>query len=165
MKEMKIGETGEICFRGPQVMMGYYKKSAETAEVIKDGWLKTGDVGFVDEDGYVTIVDRTKDIIIASGFNIYPREVDELLMTNPKVLEVCTVGIPDAYRGENVKVFIVTKPGETMTQEEVQAFCKERLAAYKVPKIVQFIGALPKNTVGKILRSKLRELDATQQEK
>ncbi len=164
-KEMKIGETGEICFKGPQVMMGYYKKPEETAVVMEDGWLKTGDVGFMDEDGYVTIVDRKKDMIIASGFNIYPKEIDELLMTHPKVLEVCTIGIPDAYRGETVKTYIVPRPGQTLTEEEVKSFCKEALAAYKVPKRVEFIDALPKSAVGKILRRELRDIDAKKSQK
>ncbi len=159
-KELKIGETGEICFKGPQVMMGYYKKPEETALVLEDGWVKTGDVGFLDEDGYLTIVDRKKDVIIASGFNIYPKEIDEFLMTHPKVLEVCTVGIPDAYRGETVKAFVVVKPGQTMTAEEVIDFCKEKLAGYKVPKLVEFIAALPKSVVGKILRRELRDMEA-----
>jgi long-chain acyl-CoA synthetase len=159
-KDLKIGETGEICFKGPQVMVGYYKKPEETALVLEDGWLKTGDVGFLDEDGYLTIVDRKKDVIIASGFNIYPKEIDELLMTHPKILEVCTVGIPDAYRGETVKVFVVAKPGQTLTADEVLGFCKERLAGYKVPKLVEFIEALPKSVVGKILRRELRDMEA-----
>jgi long-chain acyl-CoA synthetase len=114
----------------------------------------------MDEDGYVTIVDRKKDMIIASGFNVYPKEIDELLMTHPKVLEVCTIGIPDSYRGENIKVYIVPKPGQTMTDEEVQAFCRKTLAAYKVPRLVEFIDTLPKSAVGKILRRELRDLDA-----
>jgi len=162
--EMKIGESGEICFKGPQVMMGYYKKPEETANVMQDGWLLTGDIGFMDEDGYVTIVDRKKDMIIASGFNVYPKEIDELLMTHPKVLEVCTIGIPDPYRGENIKVYVVPKPGQTMTAEEVQAFCRKTLAAYKVPKLVEFIDALPKSAVGKILRRELRDLDTKKRE-
>jgi long-chain acyl-CoA synthetase len=132
---------------------------------MEDGWLKTGDVGFMDEDGYVTIVDRKKDMIIASGFNIYPKEIDELLMTHPKVLEVCTIGIPDAYRGETVKTYIVPRPGQTLTEEEVKSFCKEALAAYKVPKRVEFIDALPKSAVGKILRRELRDIDAKKSQK
>jgi long-chain acyl-CoA synthetase len=159
-KELKIGEIGEICFKGPQVMQGYYNKPEETALVMADGWLKTGDVGFMDEDGYITIVDRKKDVIIAGGFNVYPKEIDELLITHPKILEVCTIGVPDAYRGETVKVFIVTKPDQTMTAEEVIAFCKEKLAGYKVPKLVEFIDALPKSVVGKILRRELRDMEA-----
>ena len=162
-KEMKIGETGEICFKGPQVMMGYYKNPGETAKVLIDGWLYTGDIGFMDADGYVSIVDRKKDMIIASGFNIYPKEIDELLMTHPKVLEVCTIGVPDAYRGENVKTYVVVKPGQTLREEEVKAFCRDSLAAYKVPKLVAFIDALPKSAVGKILRRELRDLDAKMQ--
>ena len=164
-KEMKIGETGEICFKGPQVMMGYYKKPEETVAVLEDGWLKTGDVGFMDEDGYVTIVDRKKDMIIASGFNIYPKEIDELMMTHPKVMEFCTNGIPDAYRGETVKTYIVPRPGQTLTEEEVKSFCKETLAAYKIPKRVEFIDALPKSAVGKILRRELRDIDAKKSQK
>ena len=163
-KDLKVGEIGEICFKGPQVMMGYYKKADETALVMEDGWLKTGDVGFIDEDGYVTIVDRKKDVIIAGGFNVYPKEIDELLITHPKILEVCTIGLPDAYRGETVKVFIVTKPGQTMTAEEVIDFCKERLAGYKVPRLVEFIAALPKSVVGKILRRELRDMEAKKKE-
>jgi long-chain acyl-CoA synthetase len=156
-KDLGIGETGEICFKGPQVMQAYYKKPEETALVLEDGWLKTGDVGFLDEEGYLTIVDRKKDIIIASGFNIYPKEIDEFLMTHPKVLEVCTVGVPDSYRGETVKVFVVVKPGQNLTEEEIVNFCKEKLAGYKVPKLVEFIDSLPKSTVGKILRRELRD--------
>jgi long-chain acyl-CoA synthetase len=159
-KELKIGEIGEICFKGPQVMQGYYNKPEETALVMEGGWLKTGDVGFMDEDGYVTIVDRKKDVIIAGGFNVYPKEIDELLITHPKILEVCTIGVPDAYRGETVKVFIVAKPGQTLTAEEVIGFCKEKLAGYKVPKLVEFIDALPKSVVGKILRRELRDMEA-----
>jgi long-chain acyl-CoA synthetase len=158
--EMKIGEAGEICFKGPQVMTGYYKKPEETAKVMKDGWLLTGDIGIMDEDGYLTIVDRKKDMIIASGFNIYPQEIDDLLMTHPKIMEVCAIGIPDAYRGETVKAFIVLRPGETMTEEEVIAFCRQTLAPYKVPKQVQFMESLPKSTVGKLLRRELRDMEA-----
>jgi long-chain acyl-CoA synthetase len=163
-RELKTAETGEICFKGPQVMMGYYKNPEETAMVLEDGWVKTGDVGFMDEDGYVTIVDRKKDVIIAGGFNIYPKEIDEYLMTHPKILEVCAVGVPDSYRGETVKVFVVTRTGQTMTEEEVIRFCKERLAAYKVPRLVEFIPALPKSTVGKILRRELRDLEMKKRE-
>ncbi len=159
-EEMKTGQAGEVCFKGPQVMKGYYKNPEETAHVMEDGWIKTGDVGFLDEDGYVTIVDRKKDVILASGFNVYPKEIDDLLMTHPKVLEVCTIGVPDSYRGETVKVFIALKPGESMTHDEVIGFCRERLAKYKVPKFVEFLSALPKSAVGKILRRELRDQEA-----
>jgi len=157
--EVKQGEAGEICFKGPQVMMGYYKNLEETSKVLIDGWLYTGDIGVMDEDGYVTIVDRKKDMILASGFNIYPKEIDELLMTHPKVLEVCTIGVPDAYRGETVKTFVVVKPGQTMTEEDVTSFCRQTLAAYKIPKMVEFLETLPKSAVGKILRRELRDLE------
>ncbi len=157
--EMKLGESGEVCFKGPQVMKGYYKKPEETINVLKDGWLFTGDIGFLDDDGYLTIVDRKKDMIVASGFNIFPQEIDEILFSHPKVLEACTIGIPDAYRGEAPKSFVVSKPGEQLTKEELTAFCKERLAAYKVPKDIEFMTELPKSAVGKILRKELREMD------
>jgi long-chain acyl-CoA synthetase len=158
-REMKPGDAGEICFKGPQVMKGYYKKPEETGMVLKDGWLFTGDIGFLDEDGYLTIVDRKKDMIVASGFNIFPQEIDEILFSHPKVLEACTIGIPDAYRGETPKSFIVRRPGEQLSREEISAFCRERLAAYKVPKEIEFMTELPKSAVGKILRKELREMD------
>ncbi|HDP80161.1 MAG TPA: long-chain fatty acid--CoA ligase [Spirochaetes bacterium] len=158
-KELKTGEAGEICIKGPQVMMGYYKKPKETEEVLKKGWFYTGDIGFFDKEGYLTISDRKKDMILASGFNIYPVEVDNVLMNHPKILEVCTIGVPDSYRGETVKVYVVVKPGQTMAVDEVIAFSKEKLAAYKVPKQVEFIDELPKSPVGKILRREVREME------
>lgn len=154
--ELPTGETGEIIIRGPQVMMGYYKKPQETREALRGGWLYTGDIGFIDGDGYVTIVDRKKDMIIASGFNIYPIEIDNVLLEHPKILEACAVGVPDSYRGETVKVFIVKKD-ESLTGEEVKAFAREKLAAYKVPKSVEFVEELPKSAVGKVLRKELRD--------
>lgn len=158
-EEMKIGEPGEIIVKGPQVMNGYYKKPEETAAVLRDGWLYTGDIGYFDEDGYLTIVDRKKDMIIASGYNVYPREIDEILFQHPKILEACTIGVADAYRGETVKAYVVVKPEETITAEEVIQFCREKLAAYKAPKMVEFIDALPKSAVGKILRKEVKEMD------
>lgn len=163
-KELGVGEAGEICIKGPQIMMGYYKKPKETAEVLRDGWYYTGDIGYFDKDGYLTISDRKKDMIIASGYNIYPVEIDGVLADHPKVLEACAIGVPDSYRGETLKVFVVPKPGVTLTAEEVTAFCKERLAAYKVPKNIEFIDALPKSAVGKILRREVRELDKKKRE-
>jgi long-chain acyl-CoA synthetase len=162
--EMKQGAPGEIIIRGPQVMKGYYKKPEETAAVLKDGWLYTGDIGFFDEDGYLTIVDRKKDMIIASGYNIYPREIDEILFDHPKILEACAIGVPDPYRGETVKAFIVVKPGETLTEGEVSQWCKEKLAAYKVPKMIEFVDILPKSAVGKILRREVKEMDKRKRE-
>ena len=158
-EEQKIGTPGEIIVKGPQVMKGYYKKPGETAQVLKDGWLYTGDIGMFDEDGYLTIVDRKKDMIIAGGYNIYPREIDEILFQHPKILEACSIGVPDAYRGETVKAYVVVKPGETLTAEEVIEFTREKLAPYKAPKMVEFIDALPKSAVGKILRKEVKEMD------
>ncbi len=166
-KELPIGGEGELIIKGPQVMLGYWNKPKESEETLKDGWLLTGDIARMDEDGYFYIVDRKKDLIIASGYNIYPREVDEVLFTHPKVLEVCTVGIPHEYRGETVKAFVVLQPGETATVEEITDFCKKNMAAYKVPKLVEFRKELPKTAVGKVLRKVLRaeELDKAKKEK
>jgi long-chain acyl-CoA synthetase len=156
-REMPQGETGEIAVKGPQIMKGYYKKPEETAAVLKDGWFLTGDIGRFDADGYLTVVDRKKDMIIAGGYNIYPVELDDVLFDHPKILEACCIGVPDTYRGETVKAFIVVKAGETLSEAEVIQYCKERLAPYKVPKQVEFIAELPKSAVGKILRRKLRD--------
>ena len=162
-KELGPNEPGELIIRGPQVMSGYWEKPEESAETLRDGWLFTGDIGTMDEDGYFYIVDRKKDMIIAGGFNIYPREVDEVLYEHPKVQEAVTVGIPDEYRGETVKVYIVLKPGEEATEEEIIAYCRERLAAYKAPRMVEFRAELPKTMVGKILRRALREEEIAKQ--
>ncbi len=156
-RELPQGEIGEIVLKGPQVMMGYYKKPEETAAVLRNGGVYTGDLGFLDPDGYLTIVDRKKDMIIAGGFNIYPVEIDGILFDHPKILEACTIGVPDPYRGETVKAFVVVKEGETLTEEEVIAYAKEKMAAYKVPKSVEFVDSLPKSAVGKILRRELRD--------
>jgi len=158
-KALGLGKPGEIAIKGPQIMMGYYKKPAETAAALKDGWFLTGDIGQFDEDGYLTIVDRKKDLIIAGGYNIYPVELDDVLMSHPQVLEACTIGIPHEYRGETVKAFIVAKPGEHLTEADVVDYCKKNLAAYKVPKIIEFIDELPKSAVGKILRRKLKDME------
>jgi long-chain acyl-CoA synthetase len=155
-KELEIGQEGELIIKGPQVMLGYWNNPKETEVTLKDGWLLTGDIARMDEDGYFYIVDRKKDLIIAGGYNIYPREVDEVLFAHPKVLEACSVGVPHEYRGETVKAFIVLREGETATEEEIVAYCKQNLAAYKVPKIIEFRDSLPKTAVGKILRKELR---------
>jgi long-chain acyl-CoA synthetase len=165
IREMGTGETGEILLKGPQVTRGYYKNPEETVKAIRDGWFYTGDIGYMDDEGYLFIVDRKKDMIIASGFNIYPRDIDEVLFEHPKIKEACAVGIPDPYRGETVKAFVVPKEGETLTAEEVTAFCKEKLAAYKVPKIIEFMDELPKSAIGKVLRRKLREMEMEKSEK
>ena len=131
---------------------------------MRDGWVFTGDLGFFDEDGYLSVVDRKKDMVISSGYNVYPVEVDNVLFDHPRVLEACTVGVPDSYRGESLKAFIVLKEGETLTAEDVVAYCKERLAPYKVPREVEFMDELPKTTVGKILRRELRDMELEKRE-
>ncbi len=157
-KELPIGEIGELAVRGPQVMKGYWNMPEETKMVLKpDGWLLTGDIAKMDEDGYFYIVDRKKDMILSGGYNIYPREIEEVLYAHPKVKEVAAVGVPDEYKGEVPKVFIVLKEGETATEEEIIAYCKENLAKYKIPKYVEFRKELPKTMVGKILRRVLAE--------
>ena len=158
--ELQQGEIGEIVIHGPQVMKGYHNMPTETANTLrtmKDGkvWLFTGDIARMDEDGYFYIVDRKKELIKPGGYQVWPREVEEALMAYPKVLDVGVAGIPDPYRGETVKAWIVLKPGETATEAELKAFCKERLAAYKVPTHYEFRSELPKTTVGKILRREL----------
>jgi len=151
-REMPVGESGELIIKGPQVMKGYLNMPEETASTLKDGWLHTGDVAKMDEDGYFFIVDRKKDMIVASGYNVYPREVEEVLFEHPDVAEAVAIGVPDEYRGETVKAFVVKRSGATTTEEEIMAFCKERLAAYKAPKAVEFRDDLPKSAVGKLLR-------------
>jgi long-chain acyl-CoA synthetase len=156
-KELPLGETGEICARGPQVMKGYWQRPEETAKVITpDGWLKTGDIGFIDPDGYVKIVDRKKDMILVSGFNVYPNEVEDVIATHPGVLEVAAIGVPDDKAGEAVKVFVV-KRDESLTSDQVREYAKTKLTGYKVPKHVEFRKELPKTNVGKILRRALRD--------
>jgi long-chain acyl-CoA synthetase len=160
--EMPAGEVGEIAIRGPQVMKGYHNMPTETENSLRDlndgggKWLFTGDIARMDEDGYFYIVDRKKELIKPGGYQVWPREVEEVLTSNPKVLEAAVAGIPDPYRGETVKAWIVVKPGETLTEEEVKAWCKQNLAPFKVPTHVEFrTEALPKTTVGKILRREL----------
>jgi long-chain acyl-CoA synthetase len=154
--DVPTGETGELVVKGPQVMKSYWKMESETADALRDGWLYTGDIATMDEDGYVFVIDRKKDLIISGGYNIYPREIDEVLYEHPKILDGVAIGMPDSYRGEIVKVFVVPKPGESLTEDEIRQFCKARLAAYKVPRAVEFRDALPKTAVGKISRKELR---------
>jgi len=164
-RDVPAGEEGEIIFKGPNMCSGYYNMPDETEKSIRDGWFYTGDIGRFDEEGYLYIVDRTKDMIIAGGYNIYPREIDEVLYEHPKVLEACAVGVPHDYRGETVKAFVVTKPGETLTEEELDAHCRKHLAPYKVPKIYEFMDELPKSMIGKVLRKELREMEIRRGEK
>ena len=155
--EVSPGEPGEIIIKGPTVMKEYWNNPEETANQLKDGWLYTGDIAVQDEDDYFFIVDRKKDMIIAGGFNIYPRDIDEVLYQHPKIVDAVTIGVPDEYRGETVKAFIVLKEGETASEEEIITFCREKLTAYKVPKLIEFRNELPKSAVGKVLRKILRE--------
>ena len=150
-------EIGEVAVKGPQVMAGYWNQPSETAMVLRDGWLYTGDIGYMDEQGYFTIVDRKKEMIITSGFNVYPREVEEPLYEHPKVKEAVAVGLPDPYRGETVKIYVVLKAGEHATEQEIIDFCKQRMAKHKVPTLVEFRLELPKTLIGKVLRRALRE--------
>ncbi|MFH1114984.1 MAG: long-chain fatty acid--CoA ligase [Pseudomonadota bacterium] len=159
------GEPGELCIMGPQVMKGYINRPEETANALRYGWFLTGDIAVADEDGFFSIVDRKKDMIISGGFNIYPRDVDEVLFSHPKILEACAIGVPDAHSGERIKAFVVIKEGETATVEEIVDFCKENLVKYKVPKYVEFVDELPKSAVGKILRKELRSMELSKEGK
>jgi long-chain acyl-CoA synthetase len=154
---LPVGEQGELVVRGPQVTQGYWDKPDETTKTLRDGWLLTGDIAVMSEDGYFSIVDRAKDMIIVGGLKVFPRQVEDVLFEHPKVLEAAVVGVPDAQRGERVQAFIVLKPGEQATAEDLTAFCRERLASYKIPRVIEFREALPKTTIGKVLRRQLRD--------
>jgi long-chain acyl-CoA synthetase len=154
---LPAGETGELCIRGPQVMKGYWQRPEATDEVLDaDGWLHTGDIAYMNEDGFFKIVDRKKDMILVSGFNVYPNEIEDVVAMHPKVREVAAIGVPDEKSGEVVSLFVVKKD-PTLTQDELQAFCKENLTGYKRPRYIEFREDLPKTNVGKILRRELRE--------
>jgi long-chain acyl-CoA synthetase len=156
-KDLAVGEVGELVLRGPQLMDGYYGKPEETAQTLRGGWLHTGDIARMDDDGYFFIVDRKKEMIIVSGFNVYPREVEEVLATHPAVMEGAAIGVPHAIKGEEVKVFVVLKAGMTATADEIVAHCRTSLAPFKVPKEVEFRETLPKTLIGKVLRRQLAE--------
>ncbi|MBM3135958.1 MAG: long-chain fatty acid--CoA ligase, partial [Chloroflexi bacterium] len=153
---MPVGALGEIVIRGHNVMKGYYKRPEATAEVMRNGWFHTGDIARMDEEGYFYIVDRKKDMIIHGGFNVYPREVEDVLYAHPAVSEVAVVGVPDEALGEEVKALVVLKPGMTATAEELMAYCQERVASFKCPRIVEFRDSLPKGAAGRILKRELR---------
>jgi len=156
-KEMPLGKPGELLIRGPQVMKGYLGKPDETKKTMtEDGFLRTGDVATMDEDGYFYIVDRIKDMILSGGFNVYPRDIDEVLFEHPKILEACAIGIPHPKRGEAVKAFVILKEGQEMTAKEVIDYCETKLAKYKLPVEIEFRQELPKSNVGKVLRKDLR---------
>lgn len=156
------GEAGELCVRGPQVMMGYWQRPEATQEVLKsDGWLRTGDIAIIDDDNYVRIVDRQKDMVIVSGFNVYPNEVEGVLVSHPDIIEAAVIGIPDQDSGEIVKAFVVKNEGSALDFEAIKKFCKQSLTAYKVPKLYEFRDELPKTNVGKVLRRELRDSAST----
>ncbi|GCE11206.1 long-chain-fatty-acid--CoA ligase [Tengunoibacter tsumagoiensis] len=158
-EEQPVGELGELVVKGPNIMLGYWEREQETQAIFQDGWMRTGDIARVDEDGYFYIVERVKDMIIASGFNVYPREVEDVLFHHPAVQDIAVVGVPDAYRGETVAAFVVLKPEYTAGEEikqELITYCKQNMAAYKVPKVLHFLPKLPRSTVGKVLRRELR---------
>ncbi|PLS02775.1 long-chain-fatty-acid--CoA ligase [Neobacillus cucumis] len=156
-EEVPVGELGEVVIKGPQIMKGYWNLPEETAHTLRDGWLYTGDIAKVDDEGYLYIVDRKKDLIIASGYNIYPRDIEEVLYEHPAIQEAVCIGVPDPYRGEDVKAAVVLKAGKSATEQEIIHYCKQNMAAYKVPRMVEFREQLPKTGVGKILRRALRE--------
>ena len=156
-RELPFGQEGELIARGPQIMKGYWQRPEATAEMIQDGWLYTGDLAIMDEDGYLRIVGRKKDMIIAGGYNIYPDEIDRVLQAHPAVFESCTIGVPDERRGETVKSYVVLQPGEKLTEAQLDEWCRERLASYKVPRSYQFREELPKSSMMKLLRRVLRD--------
>jgi long-chain acyl-CoA synthetase len=161
-EELPPGAIGEIVIKGPQVMKGYWNLPTETTNALRTGpdgepgWFYSGDIGFMDDEGYFHIADRKKDMIIAGGYNIYPADVEAVLFEHPKVKEAAVIGVPDEYRGETVKAFVVLKEGESATEEEIVEFCREGMAAYRVPRVIEFRDDLPKSMVGKVLRRELR---------
>ena len=163
--DMPVGEIGEIILKGPQVMKGYWQMPEETADTLKDGWLYTGDIAKMDEEGYFYIVDRKKDMIISGGLNVYPRDIEEVFYEHPKVMEATAIGIPHPSRGEQIKVFVVLNEGETATEEELLEYCKDKLATFKLPTMVEFREELPKTNVGKILKKDLKAEEMEKLEK
>jgi long-chain acyl-CoA synthetase len=156
-KDVDVNEVGELVVKGPQVMKGYWNRPEETAQALRGGWLYTGDIAKMDEDGYFYIVDRKKDLIIVDGFNVYPREVEEVLYSHPKVKEAAVVGERHPVRGEIVKAYVVLREGCEASSVEIIEFCRERLSPHKVPRAVEFVSELPKSSIGKVLRRKLKE--------
>jgi long-chain acyl-CoA synthetase len=159
--DVPTGELGEICVRGPNVMAGYHGLPEETARTVRNGWLHTGDIGYLDDEGYLFVVDRVKDLIIRGGLNVYPHDVEEVLAAHPGVAEVAVVGVPDPTYGEEVEAYVVRRIGTDATEEELLAHCRERLAKYKTPRRIAFVPDLPRNQVGKVLKRVLRERPAT----
>jgi len=154
-EELPPGQVGELIVNGPNVMKGYYKMEEETQAAIRDGWLYTGDLARMDEEGYFYIVDRKKELIIVGGFNVYPREIEEVLYDHPEIVEAAVIGVPHPEKGEAVSCYVVRKD-PALSEEEVMEYCRERLAKYKLPSSIEFLEELPKNTTGKILRRALK---------
>jgi long-chain acyl-CoA synthetase len=159
LKDLPVGEPGELVIQGPQVMQGYLNMPEETAKTVINGWLHTGDIAYMDEDGYFFIVDRIKDMILSGGYNVYPRDIDEVLFEHPKVREACAIGVPHPTRGEQIKAFVVPVQGQTVTEQELMDYCRQKLAIYKLPTEIEFIDELPKTNVGKVLRKNLRAME------
>lgn len=159
-RELPPGEVGELVLKSPDLMLGYYNRPEETAATLRNGWLHTGDLGYMDEDGYFYIVDRKKDLIITGGFNVYPREVEDVLYAHPAIQEACVIGVPDDFRGEAVKAFVTLKEGKTASPGEIIDYCKQHLMPYKMPRQVEICADLPKTAIGKVLKRALREREA-----
>lgn len=157
--QLPLGEIGELCFKGPQVVTEYWKHPEETAQSFRNGWWHSGDIGYMDEDGFIFIVDRKKDVIICCGFNVFSNEVDGILNSHPKILEAGVIGIPDPRRGETIKAYVVVKPGETLSGDEIKQFCRQYLAAYKIPTHIEFADILPRTSIQKLDRKALRLYD------
>jgi long-chain acyl-CoA synthetase len=159
-QDVPSGQVGEIIARGPNIFKGYWNREKETEEAMRGGWFHTGDMGRIDEDGYYYIVDRKKDMIVVSGYNVYPIEVENVIMRHPKVVDAAVIGVPDDYQGESVKAVLVVKQGETISLDELTAYCREHLAAFKVPKQLNVRESLPKSPTGKVVKRELRALEA-----
>jgi len=155
-----VGQVGEIVVRGPQIMKGYWNKPRETAETLRDGWLYTGDVGYMDMDGYFWITDRKKDLIIKAGENISPITIEEILFMSPQVLEASVIGVKDEKYGEDIRAYIVLNPGEQATADDIRKFCKTKLTNFLLPRDIIFLEALPKSLVGKVLKTELRKMES-----
>ena len=163
--DVPVGKTGELLIKGPQVMKGYWNMPEETEATLANGWLHTGDIARMDEDGYFFVVDRKKDMIISGGLNVYPRNIEEVFYEHPKVLEACAIGVPHPTRGEAIKIFVVLKKGESATQEELFEFCTNKMAKFKFPTEIEFRKELPKTNVGNILKKILREEEMIKRKK
>ena len=158
-EEVMDGDPGEIVIRGPNVFRGYWRKGEESARAFRDGWFRTGDVAYRDADGYLFIVDRIKDLIIVSGFNVFPKEVEEAVLSHEDVAECAVIGLPDGGTGEVVKALVVLKPGREASRQEILDHCRSRLARFKLPRQVEFVESLPRHSTGKVLRRQLRGVD------